>query len=415
MWFRDSSASPPYKVAGKMPAHKSWRGKCYDAVAFPWTRASLDDLWHSHSKDVVDPSYWHTLISDFEDAVILVGKNSARMIHTRDFTKAMICLEIPEAPAADHTVLSTDHVQATWVLNPGEEPDLYIVLAYARLIYICDAYTGKVVTHLRGHGGSITSLNTHPIYPQIFCSTSRDFTTRIYRLDREPKQKPKNPPWPPSRRPSMAGPAHGLDMTEGEGFPKKGGLGRCICVLVGGQAGGHNGDVLNAEFHPKLPLIVTCGTDRVIKIWYVPNALKLTGDRLLREDKPLFSSSRIHKARVHSVSWLPCDDASDDEILISYSAPAFMRRFTAGQNPETDPAENYMKAGTVCLWKWLARKRFFPYDHSKQDVLRGCPSDYQECSAFQFLSIYELSHATENLAPARMSLFRSPRHDPWFW
>ncbi len=44
----------------------------------------------------------------------------------------------------------------------------------------------------------------------------------------------------------MAGPAHGLDMTEGEGFPKKGGLGRCICVLVGGQAGGHNGDVLNA-------------------------------------------------------------------------------------------------------------------------------------------------------------------------
>jgi hypothetical protein len=40
--------------------------------------------------------------------------------------------------------------------------------------------------------------------------------------------------------------------------------------------------------------------DRTVKIWFVPPASKLL---LTREDKPLFSSSKIHKARVLSVSW----------------------------------------------------------------------------------------------------------------
>lgn len=40
--------------------------------------------------------------------------------------------------------------------------------------------------------------------------------------------------------------------------------------------------------------------DRAVKIWVVRPTFE---DRLKREDKPLFSSSRIHKGRVLSVTW----------------------------------------------------------------------------------------------------------------
>lgn len=50
--------------------------------------------------------------------------------------------------------------------------------------------------------------------------------------------------------------------------------------------------------------------DRLVKIWFVPSSNKV----LNREDKPLFSSSKIHKARILDVSWcaqVPLDiDAS---------------------------------------------------------------------------------------------------------
>ena len=83
----------------------------------------------------------------------------------------------------------------------------------------------------------------NPLLPHIFCTTSRDFSTRIYDLNLPPKQKPNNPIWPPNRIPSLAGPAHGLDMSEPEG---KGELGRCVMVLMGGRSGGHEAEVLSA-------------------------------------------------------------------------------------------------------------------------------------------------------------------------
>ena len=82
----------------------------------------------------------------------------------------------------------------------------------------------------------------HPTFPSLFCTTSRDFTTRIYELGLPPKQRPNNPPWPPERLPSKAGAAHGLDMTMPEGE----GIGRCVAVLVGERSGGHQGDVFAA-------------------------------------------------------------------------------------------------------------------------------------------------------------------------
>jgi hypothetical protein len=84
------------------------------------------------------------------------------------------------------------------------------------------------------------------MYPQVFCTTSRDFSARIYDLTYTPIQKPNNPHWPPNPLPSLAGAAHGLHMCEPEGD----GIGRCIIVLMGGRSGGHRAAVLGAVRFP---------------------------------------------------------------------------------------------------------------------------------------------------------------------
>jgi polycomb protein EED len=92
------------------------------------------------------------------------------------------------------------------------------------------------------HYQPITGIVVHPIHPYLFCSTSRDFTTRIYDLLLPPQEKPNNPHWPPGTEASLAGAAHGLHMTEPEGI----GVGRCVAVLSGGRSGGHLAAVLGA-------------------------------------------------------------------------------------------------------------------------------------------------------------------------
>lgn len=74
----------------------------------------------------------------------------------------------------------------------------------------------------------------------LFCTTSRDHTTRIYDLRETPQTHSSNPHWPPGKHQSMAGPAHGLNMYESEGE----GLGRCMFDLMGGRSGGHQAAVL---------------------------------------------------------------------------------------------------------------------------------------------------------------------------
>jgi len=85
-------------------------------------------------------------------------------------------------------------------------------------------------------------MSIHPTHPYLFCTTSKDFTTRIYDLTLTPQLAPTNPPWPPSTLPSLAGAAHGLHITGEEGE----GMGRCIAILCGGKSGGHQDAVLNA-------------------------------------------------------------------------------------------------------------------------------------------------------------------------
>lgn len=99
--------------------------------------------------------------------------------------------------------------------------------------------------------------------------------------------------------------------------------------------------------------------DRAVKIW----AIRPTGNNhIKREDKPLFSSSRIHKARVLSVSWL------QEDLLLTASAPAIMRRFPEDKKNKTTD----VIPGELSIWQWYGLNRFFPPEHrNNPQILKG--------------------------------------------
>lgn len=124
---------------------------------------------------------------------------------------------------------------------------------------------------------TITFIAVHPASPHIFCTTSKDFTTRIYDLTRSATEPSTNLHWAPDPRPSGAGLPFGLRAAEPEGR----GQGLCITVLVGGKSGGHRAAVLGAvsvfpfgmaqlnsvstqAFHPVLPVLATCGVSDLV-------------------------------------------------------------------------------------------------------------------------------------------------------
>jgi len=111
----------------------------------------------------------------------------------------------------------------------------------------------------------------------------------------------------------------------------------------------------------------------------------MTVEEVAREDKPLFSSTRIHHARIMSVNWLSLD------VLETHSAPALMRR-------NEDKEDVYFEDGTIAIWRWLGFDRFFPPDQPKPSkVMRGCASDYQESSSFKLLSVAPISQLARHL------------------
>lgn len=293
-----------------------------------------------------------------------------------------------------------------WSLNRERPLNPLIVFSCTSVLYIVDIRSNEIAGYLRGHGGAITSITVHPTEPHLLCTTSRDFTARIYDLTLSPNQEPNNPVWMPGAGPNRAGAAHALHMTESEGQYS----GRCVAVLCAGRSGGHQAAVLGSAFHPTLPIIATCGLDRVVKIWRIPPPVEGENPPILREDKPLFSSSCVHRSRVLSINWIGYD------TLLTHSAPILLRR---------GPKEWQEEAGEMVVWQWLSADRFFPPHHPVQDVLRGCTSDYQESASFKILSSVPLPYppisqripsSSIQLAvcssPSTDPTTRSNRHDP---
>ncbi|EMD42122.1 hypothetical protein CERSUDRAFT_110665 [Gelatoporia subvermispora B] len=390
-WFHHPKDAEPFKLTKLVKASKNgtpWPFHCIGS--FPWNLHAMETLWDGQVTEETILSGWKETAEEWMGTVA-VGSTRALLIFPKLATTNPVVIEVPDQ---DPPVQVSNEIHCVaWALNPDFPLDPLIIFAVHSLVYIVDVKSRKTVGKLRGHGGPITSIAVHPLHPYLFCTTSRDFTSRIYDLTLPATQQPNNPPWPPGTHPNLGGPAHGLQMSEPEGD----GLGQCVVVLVGNRAGGHRGAVLHAAFHPSMPLIATGGMDRAVKIWRIP---PMRRGLLAREDKPLFSSDYLHRARVLSVNWLSTD------ILVTHSAPALLQR-------DSDDRDAYYENGTgnvlcckvivcfmfslVTVWRWLGFDRFFPVGKPIQKIIRGCISDWRNSESFRILSSYFLPLTTLNL------------------
>ncbi|RPD82467.1 WD40 repeat-like protein [Lentinus tigrinus ALCF2SS1-7] len=358
----------------------------HSMACFPWTVESWNSLW-VYGYPSTNPELrakWDTMIQQWIGTIAVGGHGSFYILPKLGTAKPLHVL-LPDC--------DLDVQNIAWAIKSNDPAKPLLVLTVASVIVIFDVTSGSIVGRLRGHGGPITSLAVHPSQPHLFCTTSRDFTARIYDLSLQPVQSPNNPCWLPNTTPSLAGPAHGLHMNESEGE----GIGQCVAVMVGGRSGGHQGPVLCCAFHPSQPLIATGGMDRAVKIWRIPPSVfdPPKNPQMAREDKPLFSTDLLHKARVWAVNWLA------DDILASCSAPALMRR-----TPD-EPEDTYWEDGTVVVWQWLGFNRFFPPDKIPQKVMRGTASDWRNSESFKTLAAYHLPTIVRNV-----HIYRSLTHDP---
>ncbi|KZT02634.1 WD40 repeat-like protein [Laetiporus sulphureus 93-53] len=376
-WFRGPTDTQPFTLSKMLMSDDPNASPFNCTAAFPWAANSIEILWDGVVTDEKVIADWNTMVSEFSGA-LAVGTTGKFHVFPKHGTGRPFTFKLPDESWEVRCI--------SWTLRPEAPTDPLLVVAAFSVIIVVHVKRREVIGKLRGHGGPITSIAVQPLHPYLFCTTSKDFSTRIYDLTLSPIQVPNNPHWPPGKSPSLAGPAHGLHMTEPEGQ----GVGRCVVVLVGGLAGGHRGAVLYAAFHRSAPLIATCGMDRAVKIWRIP---PYKPDILSREDKPLFSTDYIHKARVLSINWL------SDDILISHCAPALMRK--------TYKDEIYEENGTVVIWQWLGFNRFFPPGKLPSKVMRGCASDYRNSESFKILSAYHLPMGALNL-----TVHSSPTHDP---
>ncbi|KAF4623535.1 hypothetical protein D9613_001752 [Agrocybe pediades] len=421
-WYKDRAASPPFKLSRRISLNSS---ADFQAVCpFPWDPESLKKFWFGAMHTDDNSRAWRNIITEYWDAVAVSSDHNVYILFAHQ-NKAPISIKFH--PKLDETnahvpLLKADKNCIAWAMQKNFLEPL-LIISRGSIVYIYGLFRQGVVGQLRGHGGAITSISVHPSSPNWFATTSRDFTTRIYDLNGNaqytkyeveavipPTMKKHtipipNPNWPPNQRPSFAGAAHGLRLppNEGEGT----GIGRCICVLMGGKSSGHQAAVLCSAFHPALPLIATGGMDRTVKIW----PIRPTYDaRLKREDKPLFSSGRLHKARVHSISWLDGHD-----VLLTHSAPAIMRVDpNGGKN-----APCFTEPGELIAWRWLGLDRFFPVGweaHKEEHVknLRGCSSDYQESTSFKIISIHSFEDVPDltQYKVANLSFYRNETHEP---
>ncbi|KAI9065816.1 WD40 repeat-like protein [Trametes sanguinea] len=381
-WYRQSTERQPYVLSTILTFEDTQLRR---TACFPWTADSLESLWDGHAtQEPPLASQWKNVAQKWMGA-IAVAATGRLIVFPKLATAKPIVVRLSEPG------LQIDNV--AWAISSNRPLEPLIVFTVSSVILILDVNSCAIVGKLRGHGGLITSLCVHPTQPHLFCTTSRDFTARIYDLSLYPVQVPNNPHWLPRTEPSRAGPPHGLHMCEPEGE----GIGQCVAVLVGGRSGGHKAAVLCCAFHPSLPLIATGGIDRAVKIWRIPPSVfsPPAQPRIAREDKPLFSTDLIHKAMVLSVYWLA------DSILVSRSAAALMRR-----NPDV-VEDTYYEQGTVVVWQWLGLNRFFPPGMVPQKIMRGTASDYRNSESFKILSAYHLPMVTEHF-----HVYRSPHHDP---
>ncbi|KAG6814079.1 hypothetical protein H0H92_003126 [Tricholoma furcatifolium] len=255
-WYKILESPAPFKLAKKIYSNAKNSTPFRSLALFPYGLSSLDTLWNGNHD--ISKKDWLCMVNEFSDA-IAIGSDQTVYIFFTQKSRNPISYKVP-FNNQDITPVPTDCMRVTWTLDPRNPLEPLLLFSYLNLLYIYNVKKQALAGYLRGHGGAITSITVHPIHSNLFCTTSRDYSARIYDLMLEPKQGPSNPCWPPGTSQSFAGAAHGLHMTENEGQ----GIGRCIVVLMGGRSGGHQAAVLGAAFNPDFPVIATCGVSSKI-------------------------------------------------------------------------------------------------------------------------------------------------------
>ncbi|KAF9787152.1 hypothetical protein BJ322DRAFT_1107230 [Thelephora terrestris] len=346
-----------------------------NVALFPWTSNSLDTLWDGEyaNKQADEWTQWESVVGDLYGTIAAVGNHK---LHVKTH-KYKYSVDLPE----QKTYRPNDFSCAWALMNPSQA---LLLFNDGSVLHILDPVLRNFVGSLAGHGGHITSIVVHPRLPHLFCTTARDFTTRIYDLTQRARQRPHNPIWPPRKSAPKAGAAAGIHASSPEGN----GPGLCTIILAGGRSGGHQAAVMCAAFHPTLPLIATGGMDRFVKIWKLPlhKEMPTANNPSDRLDKPVFASSHIHQARVLSVTWV------SDDVLITHCAS-----WLGHVNDDTRRPEFREFPGTLTLWKWLGLRRFFPEGKEIQENSRGCAADYQESSSFKLISEYRIPMETSEV------------------
>ncbi|EJD04130.1 WD40 repeat-like protein [Fomitiporia mediterranea MF3/22] len=357
-WYDDLQNDHPFNLesASATADHPS----TFRAISiFPWNKSSLDTLWNGEfATEPLKVELWHKTHEKWSGMVAVGGGSELRLFLSRPHQQYLpICkIDVPDVHMRfgdEEKSLPEDVTCVTWCLvQNADEFWPLVVFASNAIMYLFNVEKGTYHGILRGHGGKITSLAVHPVDPSILASTSYDHTCRIYDITKRVEHKIDNPRWPGKYKMAMAGAPLGVRANEPEGVD----YGRCTAILTGETSGSHPAPVLGAAFHPRYPIIATCGMDRAVKLWRIPVA---TGDKIAREDRPLFSSADVHDAQVLSVNW------TGDDKLLTVCGEATMR------NGATDLI--YTEPGTVVLWQWLGLELFFPSGcETYPALLRGC-------------------------------------------
>ncbi|VDB99636.1 unnamed protein product [Peniophora sp. CBMAI 1063] len=360
------------------------------ACLFPWTILDFNTLWDGSLPAQTGEDGqrdWARLVEQFADVALLGGMGTMTICSTfrQHFRTTLTFAKLEREPV----------LASGWALKKDNPFAPLAVFSLGSYVLVHDIQENKLLSVLRGHGGLIHAIAVHPSEPHLFCTTSRDFTTRIYNLNLKAANSKDdirlNPIWSPcERHPSKGGAPHGLRASEPEGYNpqapdanprakkskvnKPAPIGRCVKILVGSRAAGHQQPVLCAAWHPTVPAIATGGLDRSIKIW---RAAPLPEDgSISREDKPLFSCVELHRAGVMSVAWV------GEDTLITHDRPARMN------------SKGQYEPGAVSFWKWNSFRRFFPVGqeegwHTQPDLV-GVAADFSESASFEIITRLDL-------------------------
>ncbi|KZO94053.1 hypothetical protein CALVIDRAFT_231511 [Calocera viscosa TUFC12733] len=268
-WFSQPGSQHPYELVSIVTSPPNAKPHTWHQAAyFPWPVGSRP-AFASGTLPAIRKA-WEEKQKKWSQVVALCGGDEVRLIRTtpKNPYKVLRCIKLDHVDGEGKRanledgrpyVLGDRARALTWAIDPS---DLTILLCFggsARLIYVWDVDAEKYRSCIRGHGQTIMHLTTHPIYPHIIASSSRDRSTRIYDLTLPQSFKITYAPLPDGMPNRGNFPMGGLPVTkDGEEGVEGEGPGKCIAV-VGWYVRGHRDAVVGADFHPTLPLLATCG------------------------------------------------------------------------------------------------------------------------------------------------------------